>query len=183
MVVGSFPDNRIPDNLASTVNGTMYISTIGWTRQSATYLLAIVPITLTTILTFTCALYSILKAKKDNSGYRSTFDPSNVLHLIMACAAGNLTLKGFNKQGIIDNEEVMVRLDEYGNDGTSVKKLVLASAGQPNSVASQENGANMFDADSDQPDSVTSQEKDMKKMFVVADQPDLFALQDKLVWF
>ncbi|KAG2740392.1 hypothetical protein P692DRAFT_201810978 [Suillus brevipes Sb2] len=153
MVVGSFPDNRIPDNLASTVNGTMYISTIGWTRQSATYLLAILPITLTTILTFTCALYSVLKAKKENSGYRSTFDPSNVLHLIMACAAGNLTLKGFNKQGIIDNEEVMVWLDEYENDG-SVKKLVLAGAGQPNSVAFRENGAKMSDAD--QPDSVTS---------------------------
>jgi hypothetical protein len=153
MVVGSFPDNRIPDNLASTVNGTMYISTIGWTRQSATYLLAILPITLTTILTFTCALYSVLKAKKENSGYRSTFDPSNVLHLIMACAAGNLTLKGFNKQGIIDNEEVMVWLDEYENDG-SVKKLVLAGAGQPNSIASREGGAKMSDAD--QPDSVTS---------------------------
>jgi hypothetical protein len=178
MVVGSFPDDRIPDNLASTVNGTMYISTIGWTRQSATYLLAILPITFTTILTFICALYSILKAKKENCGDRATFDPSNVLHLIMTCAAGNLTLAGFTKQGIIDNEDVMVRLDESKDDGGVKKKLMLADASQSNSVASQENGAKMSDAD--QPDSVTSQASGVK-MSMVADQPDVFALQGKFV--
>jgi hypothetical protein len=178
MVVGSFPDDRIPDNLASTVNGTMYISTIGWTRQSATYLLAILPITLTTILTFTCALYSILKAKNEHSGYRSTFDPSNVLHLIMACAAGNLTLAGFTKQGIIDNEGVEVQLKESTDDGGVKKKLVIAGA-ERDSVELQENGAKTFGAD--QPDSVTSQENGAKEMFVVADQLDVFALQGKFV--
>ncbi|KAG1807978.1 uncharacterized protein BJ212DRAFT_714900 [Suillus subaureus] len=61
MVVGSFPDNTIPNNLSSPVNGTMYISTIGWTRRSVTYLLAILPITITAIFTLACALYSIFK--------------------------------------------------------------------------------------------------------------------------
>ncbi|KAG1808045.1 uncharacterized protein BJ212DRAFT_718215 [Suillus subaureus] len=50
MVVGSFTDNIIPDDLISPVNGTMYISTIGWNRRSATYLLAILPITITIII-------------------------------------------------------------------------------------------------------------------------------------
>lgn len=72
-----------------------------------------------------------------------------------------------------------VQLKESKDDGGVEKKLMLAGAGQPNSVLSQENGAKMFDAD--QPDSVTSQESSVKKMFVVADQPDLFALQGKFV--
>ncbi|KAG0693824.1 helicase-domain-containing protein [Suillus ampliporus] len=35
MVVGSFPDNIIPDNLSSPVNGTMYISTTWNDRQTS----------------------------------------------------------------------------------------------------------------------------------------------------
>ncbi|KAG1869410.1 hypothetical protein DFJ58DRAFT_742488 [Suillus subalutaceus] len=136
MVVGSFPDNTIPDNLISQVNGTMYISTIGWTRRSATYLLAILPITITTMLTFACALYNILRARKENSGHRTTFDPANTLHLIMASAAGNLTLKDFNRKGIIDNEDVRVQLQESKDDHGVKKMFVIAD--QPNSVASQE---------------------------------------------
>jgi hypothetical protein len=127
MVVGSFPDNRIPDNLSSPVNGTMYISTIGWTRRSATYLLAILPITIITILTFACALYSILQAREKHSDHKTTFDPSNTLHLIMASAAGNLTtLTDFYEDGINGHEDVKVRLDESENDG-SVKKFVIAN--------------------------------------------------------
>ncbi|KAG1763120.1 hypothetical protein EV702DRAFT_1221159 [Suillus placidus] len=126
MVVGSFPNNTIPDDLFSQVNGTMYISTIGWTRRSATYLLAILPITIITILTFACASYSILQARKENNSYRTTFDPANALHLIMASAAGNLTLKDFNKNGIINNEGVKVQLEESKNDDGVKKKFVIA---------------------------------------------------------
>ncbi|KAG2102615.1 hypothetical protein BD769DRAFT_1676553 [Suillus cothurnatus] len=61
MVVGSFHDNAIPDDLISLVNGTMYISTIGWNRRSTAFLLAILPTTIITILTFACALYGILQ--------------------------------------------------------------------------------------------------------------------------
>ncbi|KAG2344154.1 hypothetical protein BDR05DRAFT_999314 [Suillus weaverae] len=126
MVVGSFPNNTIPDDLFSQVNGTMYISTIGWTRRSATYLLAILPITIITILTFACASYSILQARKENNSCRTTFDPANALHLIMASAAGNLTLKDFNKNGIINNEGVKVQLEESNNDNGVKKKFVIA---------------------------------------------------------
>lgn len=133
MVVGSFSNNTIPDDLVSPVNGTMYISTIGWTRRSATYLLAILPITTTTILTFACALYSILRARKEDSSHRTIFDPSNPLHLIMASASGGLALGDFNMQGIIDNERVKVRLDD------NRVKTMLVIAEQPNLVASQEN--------------------------------------------
>jgi hypothetical protein len=135
MVVGSFPDDRIPDNLSSPVNGTMYISTIGWTRRSTSYLLAILPITITTILTFACALYSILQARKGRGSHRTTFDVSNTLHLIMASAAGSLTLEGFNTNGIIVNEGVKVQLHESKNDN-GVKKFVIAD--QPDSLASME---------------------------------------------
>ncbi|KAG2354588.1 hypothetical protein BDR07DRAFT_1428978 [Suillus spraguei] len=121
MATGSFPDNVIPNNLSSQVTGTMFISTIGWTRwakNSPTYLLATLPLTITTILTFACALYSILEAWKEHQdrlredkeraehpGYighsrihhRAHFDVSNTIHLIMACAAGDLALKDFSE--------------------------------------------------------------------------------------
>jgi hypothetical protein len=135
MVVGSFPDNTIPDGLISLVNGMMYISTIGWTRRSATYLLAILPITIITILTFACTLYSILEAWKDDSGYKTTFDVSNPLHLIMASAAGSLKLRDFNEEGIITNEGMEVQLKESDENGVK-KKFVIVN--QPDSVASKE---------------------------------------------
>ncbi|KAG2114185.1 uncharacterized protein F5147DRAFT_770176 [Suillus discolor] len=128
MVVGSFPDDTIPDYLSSPVNGTMYISTIGWTRRSATYLLAILPLTIITILTFACALYSILQARKENSSHKTIFDASNTLHLIMASAAGSLALQNFVKDGIIANEGVKVQLQDNGTQKMFVevdqKKLV-----------------------------------------------------------
>jgi hypothetical protein len=133
MAVGSFPNDDIPNNLSSQVNGTMFVSTIGWTRwakQSPTYLLATVPLTIITILTFTCALYSILEAWKERHGYgghhRTTFDVSNTLHLIMACAAdaGKLVLADFDKNGIKQNEAAMVRLDESEPGKPSTKKFV-----------------------------------------------------------
>ncbi|KAG1750086.1 hypothetical protein EDB19DRAFT_1904339 [Suillus lakei] len=130
MVVGSFPDNTIPDDLSSPVNGTMYISTIGWTRRSGTYILAILPITIITILTFACALYSILQARKEHSRYRTTFDVSNTLHLIMASAAGGLTLEHFDKKGIIKNEGVMVRLEESESDSVDKRFVVAGSPSQ-----------------------------------------------------
>ncbi|KAG2355963.1 hypothetical protein BDR07DRAFT_1464288 [Suillus spraguei] len=105
MVVGSFPDNTIPNELLSPVNGTMYISTIGWTRRSATYLLAILPVTTVIILTFACALYS-----KGSDDHKTTFDVSDTLHLMMASVAGNLTLKDFDENRTID-KRVKVRLD------------------------------------------------------------------------
>ncbi|KAG2065353.1 hypothetical protein BDR04DRAFT_1161543 [Suillus decipiens] len=121
MVVGGFPDNTIPVDLQSPVNGTMYISTIGWTWRSGTYLLAIIPITIITILTFACVLYSYLHAQPGNGGSRTTFDASSTLHLVMASAAGDLTLEDFGKYGIIKNEGVEVRLQETDNN---VKKFV-----------------------------------------------------------
>jgi hypothetical protein len=136
MVVGSFPDNIIPDNLSSPVNGTMYISTIGWTRRSTSYLVALLPITILTILTFACALYSILQARKENGSYRTTFDASNPLHLIMASAAGSLPLEDFNYNGIINNEDVKVQLEESKNDNGVKKKFVIA--GQQDLVVSTE---------------------------------------------
>jgi hypothetical protein len=132
--VGSFPDDTIPDDLISLVNGTMYISTIGWNRRSATYLLAILPITIITILTFACALSSSLEAWKDNSGYKTTFDVSNPLHLIMASAAGSLKLRDFNEEGIITNEGMKVQLEESDTNGVN-KMFVIVK--HPDSVASK----------------------------------------------
>ncbi|KAG1733800.1 hypothetical protein EDB19DRAFT_2041090 [Suillus lakei] len=131
MVVGSFSDNTIPSDLSSPVNGIMYISTIGWTRRSATYLLAILPITIITILTFACALYSILEARKERGSYR-TFDASNTLHLIMASAAGSLKLEDFDDNGIVNNEGVKVQLEN--NDGA----MEFVRVAQSGLVASKE---------------------------------------------
>ncbi|KAG1869375.1 hypothetical protein DFJ58DRAFT_723223 [Suillus subalutaceus] len=136
MATGSFPNNEIPNNLSSQVTGTMFISTIGWTRwpkNSPTYLLATIPLTIITILTLFCALYSILEAWKEHqdrlkedqeraklqafAGHRRThrrahFDVSNTLHLIMVCAAGDLVLEDFSRHGIKENEAAMVSLYE-----------------------------------------------------------------------
>ncbi|KAG2112751.1 hypothetical protein BD769DRAFT_56934 [Suillus cothurnatus] len=125
MAVGSFPDNTIPDDLVSKVNGTMYISTIGWTWRSATYLLAIIPIAIITILTCACTLYSILQVRKEDSGYSTAFDPSDTSRLVMASAAGNLTLEDFYQEGIAADEGVKVKLEVSGKDG-GVKKFVKA---------------------------------------------------------
>ncbi|KAG2065372.1 hypothetical protein BDR04DRAFT_170540 [Suillus decipiens] len=124
MAEGSFPNDTIPPDLLSLVNGTMYILTIGWTQRSTTYLLAIFPITIITLPTFACTLYSYLQARRERGGHRTTFDATNTLHLIMASAAGGLILGGFDKHGIINNEGVKVQLEESKSDGT--KKLVLA---------------------------------------------------------
>ncbi|KAG2031078.1 hypothetical protein BDR03DRAFT_1016458 [Suillus americanus] len=129
MATGSFPNNEIPNNLSSQVTGTMFILTIGWTRwpkNSPTYLLATLPLTIITILTLFCALYSILEAWKEHeeraklqafarhrrTHHRAHFDVSNTLHLIMACAAGDLVLEDFSRDGIKENEVAMVSLYE-----------------------------------------------------------------------
>ncbi|KAG1808043.1 uncharacterized protein BJ212DRAFT_718141 [Suillus subaureus] len=122
MATGSFPNNEIPNNLSSQVNGTMFISTIGWARwakTSPTYLLATLPLTIITILTLTCASYSILEAWKEHedrlkedqeraklqefaghcrSHRRAHFDVSNTLHLIMACAAWGSRTRRFQQE-------------------------------------------------------------------------------------
>ncbi|KAG2366433.1 hypothetical protein BDR07DRAFT_1274498 [Suillus spraguei] len=122
MATGSFPDNIIPNNLSSPVTGTMFVSTIGWTRWakgSPTYALATVPLTIVSMLTFACASYCMLEAWKEHQDrleklkedkrdkehaqphrihHRAHFDVSNTLHLIMACAAGSLALEDFSKE-------------------------------------------------------------------------------------
>jgi hypothetical protein len=122
MATGSFPNNEFPNNISSQVTGTMFISTIGWTRwakKSPTYLLATIPLTIVAILTLTCALYSILEALREKHGWGEHhrthhFDVSNTLHLIMAFAAGSLALEHFGEEGIAYNEGVKVQLEEDG---------------------------------------------------------------------
>ncbi|KAG1848809.1 hypothetical protein C8R48DRAFT_614514 [Suillus tomentosus] len=122
MATGSFPDNIIPNNLSSPVNGTMFISTIGWTRwtkNSPTYLLATVPLAIITILTFACALYSLLETWEEHRSrkHKAHFNVSNTIHLIMLCAAESLKLGHFakhkNGNAIKNNEVVKVQLDEF----------------------------------------------------------------------
>ncbi|KAG2065367.1 hypothetical protein BDR04DRAFT_1145421 [Suillus decipiens] len=128
MAEGSFPNDTIPVDLQSPVNGTMYISTIGWTAQSATFLLVIIPSTIITVLTVACSVYSILQNK-----VHSRFDPSNTLHLIMVSTTKDLQLRGFSSEGIIVNEGVEVRLEEVlennkgivANEGVEVTSEVL----------------------------------------------------------
>ncbi|KAG1810463.1 uncharacterized protein HD556DRAFT_1223636 [Suillus plorans] len=118
MATGSFPDNIIPNNISSPVNGTMFISTIGWTRwtkNSPTYLLATVPLTIITILTFACALYSLLEALEEHHKHthKAHFNVSNTIHLVMLCAAGSLKLADFgHSKGMKTNEVVKVHLEE-----------------------------------------------------------------------
>ncbi|KAG2126571.1 uncharacterized protein EDB93DRAFT_1332802 [Suillus bovinus] len=121
MAVGSFPNNVIPNNISSQVNGTMFISTIGWIRwakNSPTYLLATMPLTIITILTFACALYSLLEAWEEHRSHshKAHFNVANTIHLIMLCAAGSLKLENFHdRNGIKRNEVVRVHLEEFGS--------------------------------------------------------------------
>ncbi|KAG1738859.1 uncharacterized protein EDB91DRAFT_1082573 [Suillus paluster] len=93
MVVGSFPDDIIPKNLSSPVNGTIILQ--AW------------------------------EERKKGRYTMTTFDMSNTLHLIMASAAGCLALKDFDKEGIIYNEGVKVRL-ESDHDDDAKKKFMVA---------------------------------------------------------
>jgi hypothetical protein len=116
MATGSFPDNIIPNNLSSPVNGTMFISTIGWTRwtkNSPTYLLATVPLAIITILTFACALYSLLETWEEHRSrkHKAHFNVPNTIHLIMLCTAESLKHK--NGNATRNNEAVKIQLDEF----------------------------------------------------------------------
>ncbi|KAG1815344.1 hypothetical protein EV424DRAFT_1645477 [Suillus variegatus] len=107
MVVGSFPNNT------AGLGGRGHILSPSF------------PSPVITILMGASALYSILHGRKKNSGYRTTFDPSNPLHLIMASAEagkaspvaptdGSLRLQGFDDIGITANERVKVQLQDDG---------------------------------------------------------------------
>ncbi|KAF9235415.1 hypothetical protein BU15DRAFT_64862 [Melanogaster broomeanus] len=138
---GSFPDDTIPSDMSSRLNGTVSILTVGWANRGAIYIFSILPLGIVTVLTVTAAVYSLIKAWQD-PGKQTSFDISNTLHLIMASAEGSTPraessagpegttmvplasmLHGFDDA--IRNEGVRVTLVESDEDH---KKLLVAVA-------------------------------------------------------
>ncbi|KAH7927039.1 hypothetical protein BV22DRAFT_1127714 [Leucogyrophana mollusca] len=113
---GSFPQNHIPNNMTTNITGSMQVSTIGWARRGATsQLLAAIPITLVTALTFATVAYSLRGRMKHDHAVAS-FDISDTIHLVMASSASGLTLKGFAGDGLPKNEATMVCLQKMDDD-------------------------------------------------------------------
>ncbi|KIJ58290.1 hypothetical protein HYDPIDRAFT_34327, partial [Hydnomerulius pinastri MD-312] len=122
--VGSF-QSGIPSNMTAPINGTMLMLTMGWADRGALYLFSVLPLGLITVLTTLTAAYSIVKlwGERKNIHVQTSFDVSDTLHLITACAAGGLTkLNDFSPEGLKANEGVRIMLRE---DEENKKKLVV----------------------------------------------------------
>ncbi|KIJ17974.1 hypothetical protein PAXINDRAFT_97529 [Paxillus involutus ATCC 200175] len=112
---GAFQDG-IPSNMTSPLNGTMFVLTMGWANRGPIYIFSILPLGIVTLLTVLTAIYSLVQAWKERHDpwKQTSFDASDTLHLIMASAEGGLTSKlwGFDRTGLIANENIQVQLTE-----------------------------------------------------------------------
>ncbi|KAF9235411.1 hypothetical protein BU15DRAFT_64858 [Melanogaster broomeanus] len=118
---GAFVGGVIPSNMTVSYNGTMSILTVGWSNRGAIYIFSVLPLGIVTFLTMIAAAYSVYKSWK-YPGEQTSFDISDMLHLIMASAHGSTgddlgsKLSGFDEDGLKKNEQLRVKLMESNTD-------------------------------------------------------------------
>ncbi|KAF9235414.1 hypothetical protein BU15DRAFT_64861 [Melanogaster broomeanus] len=137
---GSFTGGTIPSEMASPLNGTVSILTVGWANRGPIYIFSILPLGIVTVLTVMAAVYSAIASLK-HPEQQTSFNISNTLHLIMATAEGSAPrtgdlpvgsdgsarvplasqLQGFDQP--THNENVKVTLVELAEDH---RKLLVA---------------------------------------------------------
>ena len=94
----------------TSLNGTMFVTTFGWSSGHPTYTFVVGVLTVIWALTIAAAVYSLSKADPPTE---LLFDPSNPVHLMMASSAGGLqNLAGFEEGDTKDNDHVRVCLRE-----------------------------------------------------------------------
>ncbi|KAF9239997.1 hypothetical protein BU15DRAFT_61630 [Melanogaster broomeanus] len=146
-----FPNDIIPSDLTTPINGTMLMLTMGWADRGAVYLFSVLPLGLITLLTILTVGYSFMglygKGRKGpTQAHVKAFDVTDTLHLVTACAAGGVTtetgsreFKDFTTKGLKENEAIKLVLREHGNE----KKLVVVpqdSAGTDGSDGTSRSG-------------------------------------------
>ncbi|KAG2141262.1 hypothetical protein DEU56DRAFT_940709 [Suillus clintonianus] len=110
----------------ASLNGTMFVTTYGWSIGRPTYAYLIGVFTIIWAITVSAAGYGLIQGRFRS---RPLFDASNPVHLMMASSAGGLeNIAGFHVDSAQNNEHVRVRLlDDLGvvhgnaaEEGTSV---------------------------------------------------------------
>ncbi|KAH7926474.1 hypothetical protein BV22DRAFT_353132 [Leucogyrophana mollusca] len=119
---GSFPSNTVPANMSAPLSGTVRIATMGWIYRSPTYLLALIPITVTAFLTY-AALWIGYGDQQPRDGTGFHIDPTNPSHIITAAALGGHS----DLPSYTDGTGVCVRLETL-SDGRQALILANASA-------------------------------------------------------
>ncbi|KAF9219449.1 hypothetical protein BS17DRAFT_811165 [Gyrodon lividus] len=92
---GNFPDDVIPSDMATDVEGTMYVSTMGWAFHSRAFEYMIAPASIVAVIIFlsVCvwARYRWWTPTKsdDSSAIQLAFQPQNEVHRVVAVMAGD----------------------------------------------------------------------------------------------
>ncbi|KAG2338416.1 hypothetical protein BDR05DRAFT_969251 [Suillus weaverae] len=99
-----------------SLNGTMSVTTYGWSSDHLTYIYILGVLTVIWVVTISAATYSLIQRRTQS---HPLFDAANPVHLMMASSAGGLeNLAGFHPDGVTSSERVRVRLEaDYGNPG------------------------------------------------------------------
>ncbi|KAG2141260.1 hypothetical protein DEU56DRAFT_940703 [Suillus clintonianus] len=98
--------NLYSDQSAFTsLNGTMSVTTYGWSSKRLTYIYLLAILTIIWAVTVSAAAYSLHQGR---SRSRPLFDASNPVHLMMASSEG-----GFEPSGVKSNADVRVHLQVH----------------------------------------------------------------------
>lgn len=120
---GMFPNNTIPSNMTTALNGTLQSHTIGWDHGSGAGVFVLIPVTFVTLLSIIAVVISINRARSlwanaNGAGDAISFDSSDTMHLIVAISRGGLAnaVGGFSKTDMENNEKLRVRLGIIDNE-------------------------------------------------------------------
>ncbi|KDQ51024.1 hypothetical protein JAAARDRAFT_199415 [Jaapia argillacea MUCL 33604] len=114
---GVFPDDKIPDNMTVSYNGTLLAGTMGWQHHESSFsLLILIPSTLTGIVSIVMVCLSLKYRHRHEdvtvrgeNGFPESFDPTHALHLILASSRRGLA-DAFDWEDLTRNEGIPLRL-------------------------------------------------------------------------
>jgi hypothetical protein len=96
------------------LNGTMSITTYGWSSERLTYIYILGVLTVIWAVTISAASYSLIQGRTQS---HPLFDAANPVHLMMASSGAGLeNFAGFHPDGATSSEHVRVRLEADSGD-------------------------------------------------------------------
>ncbi|KDQ51038.1 hypothetical protein JAAARDRAFT_199429 [Jaapia argillacea MUCL 33604] len=114
---GVFPDDKIPENMTVSYNGTLFAGTMGWQHhESSISFFILIPMTVTAILSIVMVCLSLKYRQgyedvtvRGKNGSPESFDPTHALHLILASSGRGLA-DAFDSEDFTRNEGMALRL-------------------------------------------------------------------------
>lgn len=108
-----------------SLNGTLSVTTYGWSSHHFTYIYILGVLTVIWAVTISAAAYSLIQGRTQS---HPLFDAANPVHLMMAASAGGLeNLAGFHPDSVTNSERVRVRLeadcDDLGEGASSGSRM------------------------------------------------------------